>query len=149
MSERRDRPNPYTFTPKGERMYQHIVESYGASPRAREIAARTVYARHRDVPGLVRNDPDEAAAQFFEEGVRDCHSAFDANDFAWQSDGDALDVANATLDRYELEGLRRDWLFEHDDVPDAAAQYVNWRRGWAQCAASKIEAQRALQGNLP
>jgi len=51
---RRRRRNPTTFTKKGERMYRHIRDSYGGDPRAKEIAARTVYARARRTKGLVR-----------------------------------------------------------------------------------------------
>lgn len=44
------------FTEKGERMYQDIKAGYEAQgePRAAEIAARTVYARSRETPGLLR-----------------------------------------------------------------------------------------------
>ena len=49
------RRNPATFTKKGERMYRHIRRGYGKSRRAKEIAARTVYAAaKRGTKGLVR-----------------------------------------------------------------------------------------------
>jgi len=52
---RKRRRNPSTFTRKGERMYRHIKAGYRGSPRAREIAARTVYAAaKRGARGLVR-----------------------------------------------------------------------------------------------
>ncbi len=52
---RRKRRNPARFTRKGERMYQHVRRGYGSSPRAKEIAARTVYAAsRRGARGLVR-----------------------------------------------------------------------------------------------
>lgn len=57
--------NPANFTAKGERMYEDIKRGYQAKgdPRAKEIAARTVYARAAEgVPGLVkatRKNPDE------------------------------------------------------------------------------------------
>lgn len=51
---RTSRRNPSSFTPKGERMYRHVARSYGHAPRAKEIAARTVYARSRYTPGLRR-----------------------------------------------------------------------------------------------
>ena len=51
----RRRRNPSTFTKKGERMYRHIKRGYGSDPRAKEIAARTVYAAaKRGTRGLVR-----------------------------------------------------------------------------------------------
>lgn len=51
----RRRRNPATFTKKGERMYRHIKAGYGSEPRAKEIAARTVYAAAaRGTHGLVR-----------------------------------------------------------------------------------------------
>jgi hypothetical protein len=52
------RGNPASFTAKGERMYQHIKEQYEAQgePRAKEIAARTVYAQAAEgVSGLVNS----------------------------------------------------------------------------------------------
>jgi hypothetical protein len=52
---RRRRRNPSTFTRKGERMYRHIERRYAGRARAKEIAARTVYARSRGgAPGLVK-----------------------------------------------------------------------------------------------
>jgi LPXTG-motif cell wall-anchored protein len=52
---RNPRRNPRTFTRKGERMYRHIKAGYGSSPRAKEIAARTVYAAaRRGKRGLMR-----------------------------------------------------------------------------------------------
>ena len=48
-------PNPaHLFTDKGERMYEEIKAGYGADPRAAEIAARTVMAKSKEVPGLLR-----------------------------------------------------------------------------------------------
>jgi len=47
--------NPETFTAKGERMYKEIAKSHAGDPRAKEIAARTVYARAKQIPGLVAN----------------------------------------------------------------------------------------------
>ena len=54
-----DRPlsrmNPRGLTAKGERMYEHVKKSYRGDPRAKEIAARTVYARASEgAPGLRR-----------------------------------------------------------------------------------------------
>jgi hypothetical protein len=49
--------NPAGLTAKGERMYEHVKKGYGADPRAEEIAARTVLARAKEVPGLYRNPP--------------------------------------------------------------------------------------------
>jgi len=49
--------NPANFTAKGERMYDEIKRGYQSKgdPRAKEIAARTVYARAAEgVPGLVK-----------------------------------------------------------------------------------------------
>lgn len=46
------RRNPDDLTDKGERMYEHIREGYGDDPRAKEIAARTVAARAKEIPGL-------------------------------------------------------------------------------------------------
>lgn len=46
--------NPADLTAKGERMYKHVVESYGDDPRAKEIASRTVSTRARSTPGLKR-----------------------------------------------------------------------------------------------
>src|SRR5574337_225106 len=44
------------FTAKGERMYEHVKHSEHGSPRAKEIAARTVYARAEEgAPGLLAN----------------------------------------------------------------------------------------------
>lgn len=52
---RRGRDNPAAFTKKGERMYEDIKRGYGRDPRAKEIAARTVYARSKEgARGLVR-----------------------------------------------------------------------------------------------
>jgi hypothetical protein len=48
------RSNPADLTAKGERMYEHIKAGYGDDPRAKEIAARTVAARAKEVPGLRR-----------------------------------------------------------------------------------------------
>lgn len=48
------------FTAKGERMYEHVKHSEHGSPRAKEIAARTVYARAEEgVPGLLANPTRE------------------------------------------------------------------------------------------
>ncbi len=41
----RKAPNPAGLTARGERMYEHVKTSYPGDPRAKEIAARTVYAR--------------------------------------------------------------------------------------------------------
>lgn len=51
---------PRDLTPKGERLYEHVKQSYAGDPRAEEIAARTVYARAREgTEGLVkRNRPE-------------------------------------------------------------------------------------------
>lgn len=49
--------NPAGLSARGERMYGHIREGYGDDPRAAEIAARTVIARSREIPGLMRNPP--------------------------------------------------------------------------------------------
>lgn len=39
---------PSSWSPKDERQYKHILHSYGSdSPRAKEIAARTVNAQRR------------------------------------------------------------------------------------------------------
>lgn len=46
--------NPAGLTKKGERMYGHVKASYRGSPRAKEIAARTVLARAKEIPGLRR-----------------------------------------------------------------------------------------------
>ena len=46
--------NPANFTAKGERAYEHIKQGYGSDPRAKEIAARTVYTMAKTTPGLVR-----------------------------------------------------------------------------------------------
>jgi len=51
------RPNPASFTKKGERLYEHIKEGYGHDPRAKEIAARTVYKISHSTPGLVKKSP--------------------------------------------------------------------------------------------
>jgi hypothetical protein len=53
---RRARRNPAGLTKKGERMYRHIRDRYRreGEPRAKEIAARTVYARAKRERGLVR-----------------------------------------------------------------------------------------------
>jgi hypothetical protein len=52
--------NPPNFTKKGERMYRHIKEGYAGDPRAKEIAARTVYASAaKGVPGLLRRPSRE------------------------------------------------------------------------------------------
>jgi hypothetical protein len=55
-SRHRRRRNPAGLTAKGERMYRHIRDRYEAEgdPRAKEIAARTVYARARRTRGLVK-----------------------------------------------------------------------------------------------
>jgi uncharacterized protein YjeT (DUF2065 family) len=42
------------FTKKGERLYKAIKSGYGRDPRAKEIAARTVYKMAQTKPGLVR-----------------------------------------------------------------------------------------------
>ncbi len=51
--------NPATFTAKGERMYDSIMEGYLQKgirePEAKRIAAATVYARSANVPGLVES----------------------------------------------------------------------------------------------
>jgi hypothetical protein len=48
--------NPAGLTTKGERMYEHVKASYAGSPRAKEIAARTVLARASEgTPGLRKN----------------------------------------------------------------------------------------------
>lgn len=46
--------NPANLTKKGERAYKHIKKGYGSDPRAKEIAARTVYTMAKTTPGLVR-----------------------------------------------------------------------------------------------
>jgi len=46
--------NPKTFSAKGERMYGSIKRGYGKSPRAKEIAARTVYKHARKHPELLK-----------------------------------------------------------------------------------------------
>lgn len=51
---KRKRRNSAGLTKKGERMYRHIRDSYAGDPRAKEIAARTVYARAKRTSGLVR-----------------------------------------------------------------------------------------------
>ena len=50
------KPNPVgAFTEKGERMYEEVKASYGRDPRAKEIAARTVYARAKEgASGLIK-----------------------------------------------------------------------------------------------
>lgn len=53
------RRNPAGLTAKGERMYEHIRDRYRGSPRAEEIASRTVLARARTTPGLARNPSPE------------------------------------------------------------------------------------------
>jgi hypothetical protein len=50
------KPNPSQFTPKGERMYLHIRDSYAPRmglAKAKEVAARTVYCRAQCAPGLI------------------------------------------------------------------------------------------------
>jgi hypothetical protein len=49
--------NPAGLTAKGERMYEHIKAGYGDTPRAAEIASRTVLARAKQVPGLKKRSP--------------------------------------------------------------------------------------------
>jgi hypothetical protein len=60
-------PNPSSFSEKGERMYEHIKQQYEAKgdPRAKEIAARTVYASSSaGVPGLIgRRNPSQFTAK--------------------------------------------------------------------------------------
>jgi hypothetical protein len=51
------RVNPAGLTPKGERMYGHVKASYAGSPRAKEIAARTVYARAKEGAKGLRKNP--------------------------------------------------------------------------------------------
>lgn len=55
--------NPATFTDKGERMYESILDGYldrGMDPRvAKRIAAATVYARSSSVSGLTRRQNPE------------------------------------------------------------------------------------------
>lgn len=50
--------NPARLTAKGERMYEHVKQGYGADPRAEEIAARTVLSRAKQIPGLTSNPPN-------------------------------------------------------------------------------------------
>jgi len=55
--------NPSTFTAKGERLYEQVKRGYGSDPRAKSIAAATVYKQSAKVPGLVRarrNSDDDA-----------------------------------------------------------------------------------------
>jgi hypothetical protein len=51
--------NPASFTAKGERMYEHILDGYLQKgiqqAEAKRIAAATVYARSASVPGLVKS----------------------------------------------------------------------------------------------
>lgn len=46
--------NPAAFTTKGERLYEQVKRGYGRDPRAKSIAAATVYKQSAKVPGLVR-----------------------------------------------------------------------------------------------
>jgi hypothetical protein len=65
--------NPAGLTAKGERMYEHVKESYGSDPRAKEIAARTVLARAGEgVSGLKKNpDPREHEYLLWDDEVGD------------------------------------------------------------------------------
>ena len=46
--------NPANLTKKGEKIYEAIKKGYGRDPRAKEIAARTVYKMAHTKPGLVK-----------------------------------------------------------------------------------------------
>lgn len=62
--------NPATFTKKGERLYEHIKEGYGHDPRAKEIAARTVYKISHSTPGLVKKKYQKNPYGSFAHGGR-------------------------------------------------------------------------------
>ena len=68
--------NPATFTAKGDRMYEDIKRGYQrrGEPRAKEIAARTVYARAGEgVRGVVHGNPArdrEQAIMMFRDLIR-------------------------------------------------------------------------------
>lgn len=68
--------NPANLTAKGERMYQHVKQSYQGDPRAAEIASRTVLSRSLNIPGLVRNpavaelDSVKPLADYYQRPVR-------------------------------------------------------------------------------
>ena len=52
------RVNPAGLTAKGERMYEHVKAGYAGSPRAKEIAARTVLARAKEGSRGLKANPD-------------------------------------------------------------------------------------------
>jgi hypothetical protein len=64
--------NPATFTAKGERLYEQVKAGYGRDPRAKSIAAATVYKQSHKVPGLVRarRNPDDDVYTVTEDDYR-------------------------------------------------------------------------------
>lgn len=140
------RRNPRTFTSRGERMYEHIKAGYGKDPRAAEIAARTVYARSKDVPGLLRANGIAGPAwrMYFDRGWGDCDNVIDLDDF--REDAPAPDVVDRVFARYEDEGLREQWIEQArsaDQVDDPDAAYLAWSEGWKACAVKNLIRWRA------
>ena len=63
--------NPRGLTKKGERMYEHVKAAYAGDPRAKEIAARTVYARAAGgTRGLRKNREGEVEYYETYDGAR-------------------------------------------------------------------------------
>jgi hypothetical protein len=107
--------NPAGLTAKGERMYEHIKAGYGRDPRAKEIAARTVYARSSEgAPGLVKNpDSDDPEVKYgsrrFSEAIHSTRSNEDRN---WVFQGMARTLWVAAymhyVDEERMEGRGKD-----------------------------------------
>jgi hypothetical protein len=99
-----NRSNPAGLTAKGERMYQHIKESYGDDPRAAEIASRTVLSRRNPpnvlpVPGQAIRSWDHGAGHL----MRICEEGTDGEYTA------TIKLANGTVASVPLKRTEYDF----------------------------------------
>jgi hypothetical protein len=117
---KRMKSNPAAvFTKKGERVYNAIKSGYGRDPRAKEIAARTVYKMAETKPGLVKKSALKDNPYTFGQ---ESHKVRRETAPEWGED--TLGHATTEHDLYEQEPTRQ--RYQRGQTRDNPTAYEGW-----------------------